>query len=140
MTQYPDHKACIFFGFCDKTYQAKIVDVYDGDTVTALFDPFPDSNYSNFYKFKIRMNSYNSAEIKPPKNIENREKIIELAHNSRNKLRELILNKEVKLVCHNFDKYGRILGDIYDGELHINQYMIDNGYGKPYNGIGEKEF
>ena len=140
MPQYPNHKECQFFGFCGNTYTAKIVDVYDGDTVTALFDPFPNSPFSKYYKFKIRMNRYNSAEIKPPKNIENREQIIDLAHNSRNKLREMILNKEIKLVCHEFDKYGRILCDIYNDDVHINQYMIDNGFGKPYDGHGQKDF
>lgn len=32
------------------------------------------------------------------------------------------------------DKYGRLLGDLYDGDLHVNTAIIDAGHGQPYAG------
>lgn len=142
--KYPNSATCNKFNFAGDIYDAKVVEVYDGDTITVLFDPFPNSIYSKFYKFKIRMNGYNSAEIKPLLTCPNRQDVVSLAYVARDALREKILNKEIKLFCHDFDKYGRILGDIYLNEngtdLHINQWMLDNNYGKVYNGHGEKLF
>ena len=36
--------------------------------------------------------------------------------------------------CGKFDKYGRLLVDLFDGDLHINQEMIKNGHGYKYIG------
>jgi len=32
------------------------------------------------------------------------------------------------------EKYGRLLADLYLGELYINQWMVDNKYAVPYDG------
>ena len=33
-----------------------------------------------------------------------------------------------------YEKYGRILADVYLGDLHINQWMLDNKHAIPYDG------
>jgi endonuclease YncB( thermonuclease family) len=56
----------------------------------------------------------------------------------RDKLRELILDKIVKLHCREFDKYGRLLVDIHIGDIKVDEWLISNGYAKKYEG-GTKE-
>lgn len=32
------------------------------------------------------------------------------------------------------EKYGRFLADVWLGDVHINQQMMDDGFGAPYDG------
>ena len=57
-----------------KVFDAKIVNVYDGDTCYAVF-----MLYNTPVKFKIRMNGYDSPEMKPLLSNPNRDKEKELA-------------------------------------------------------------
>lgn len=125
------------FSLENRTFEAKIVNVYDGDTCYAVF-------YLNNepVKFRIRMYGYDSPEMKPPLNLENRDNEIEKAKEAKHQLENLILNKIVKLECGSFDKYGRLLGKIYiiknNNEIYVNDHMITNGYGYPYLGGTKK--
>jgi endonuclease YncB( thermonuclease family) len=125
--------------------KAKIVKVYDGDTCYAVFilDNKP-------VKFKIRMNGYDSPEIKPLLSHPNRDKEIEAAKIAKSKLEELVLNKIVILECGKWDKYGRLLGTLYTlntlntlnknkKDINVNDYMIKNNYGYSYDGGTKKE-
>ena len=65
----------------------------------------------------------------------------ELAKTTRDALNEKIMNKVVTL--RNIDEkkkemYGRILADVYLGEECINEWLIQKGYAKKYDG-GHKE-
>lgn len=42
--------------------------------------------------------------------------------------------KLLKIVPHGFDKYGRVLVDLYDNGESINEYMLNGGYARPYDG------
>lgn len=48
------------FNFKNKLFKAKCVKVYDGDTITVVFMIFGE-----FYKFSVRMDGYDSPEMKP---------------------------------------------------------------------------
>ena len=87
---------------------AYIQSVYDGDTCTASF-------YFNrmWYNFRIRMIGYDSAEMKPLKSDPNRDQEIKEAIRAKNKLIELVDKKWVVLETRGFEKYGRVLGNIY---------------------------
>ena len=116
-------------------YRAKIVDIYDGDTCTAVIK----QNFK-YRKYKIRMLGYDSPEMKPSLKKENRDDEIESAKKAKQALKELIYNKIVILHCGKFDKYGRLLGTLYTKKsfykpsININQWMLDNNYGYPYDG------
>jgi endonuclease YncB( thermonuclease family) len=123
----------------DNTYTIiKITDVYDADTFSGIF-------YHNktCYKYKFRMMGYDSPEIKPKKNIPNRDEIIKKAHLAKEFFINLV-NKQNFIVnanLHKFDKYGRILVDLYlNNNSHINSLMIENNHGYPYNGGTKKDF
>lgn len=122
------------FSFKNKTFEAKCVKVYDGDTITVVFMVFGE-----FYKFNVRMEGYDSPEMKPKtKDTELKNKEKKWAVASRDLLANMIMNKIVLLNCKGFDKYGRVLGTIELNGININNIMIERGYCRPYNG-GRKE-
>ena len=110
----------------------KIVDVYDGDTVRGVFE-----HNGEFNKWTIRMYGYDSPEMRPSKKLENRDIIKKNAIISRDYLKSKILNSIVMLHCLEFDKYGRVLANIYTEELgnkSVNDHMIEMNYGYAYFG------
>ena len=118
---------------------AKIVDVYDGDTVKACF-------YYNgrIWKFNCRCMGYDCPEMRPPKDDPNRNQQIVWANMAKSALISILKphTRLVKLKIGEFGSLGRLLVTIYVDDLDIsgNQYMIDNGYGKPYNGFKREKF
>ena len=107
---------------------AKVVKVYDGDTVHVVF-----SYFNTFYKWTCRIAHVDTPELRT-KNEEEKKKGYEV----RDKLRELIHGKIVQLDCHEFDKYGRLLIDIEIDGIKVDEWLISNGYAKKYEG-GTKE-
>jgi micrococcal nuclease len=108
--------------------EAKVVSVYDGDTVHVVFYYF-----DRFYNWTSRIAHVDTPELRT-KNLEEKKKGYEV----RDKLRELILDKIVQLTCHEFDKYGRLLIDIEIEGVKVDEWLISNGYAKKYEG-GTKE-
>lgn len=123
------------FSLKGQRYLAKVVDVYDGDTITVLL------RYRlKTLKFKVRMYGYDSPEMKPRLDIPNRIQIKESAIKAKKKLSEMINQRIVELDCGGFDKYGRLLATVHLREnccktsIDVNQWMVVNGYGYRYNG------
>lgn len=106
---------------------AKVIKVYDGDTITVASKlPFNDSP---IYRFSVRLRSIDSPEIHG----EN-EKECNLAIKSRDALHNLIFGKIIELKNNGKEKYGRLLADIYYNDIHINKWMVDEGYAIKYDG------
>jgi endonuclease YncB( thermonuclease family) len=142
--------------FKEELVKARVVNIYDGDTITCIL---PINN--KFYNFKIRLAEIDTCEIKS-KNEEN--KI--LAIKAKKRLCQLIipdfefndesnkeLNKEldkllnekcyiIKIRLGDFDLYGRILGWLYDSKADINtpieqsfnNILIDEHFAYKYEG------
>lgn len=108
---------------------AKCVSVYDGDTVRVVF-PI----YKTLYKWNCRLNRIDTPELRTNNVLEQ-----SFGYEVRDLIRERIQGKMVTVKCDDFDKYGRLLAEIYlDGES-INQWLIDNKYAFEYDG-GTKKF
>jgi endonuclease YncB( thermonuclease family) len=112
----------------------KIVDVYDGDTCRAVF-----RHNGEICKWNIRMNGYDSPEMRPSKKLENRDEIKKKAIAAKNYLKSLIMNEKqfVYLKCGKFDKYGRLLGTLFvlqSDTISVNDTMIKNNYAYEYHG------
>jgi len=126
-----------FFSFNGQKFKARIVDVYDGDTFYACFYLKDD-----IIKMKCRAYGYDSPEMKPPLNNFNREQVKEMANQARERFMQLVNFDEpgflVTLECKEFDKYGRLLCEVYVDDVNINQIMVVEGQGKPYYG-GSKD-
>lgn len=109
--------------------QAKVVDVYDGDTCTIVF-----KWEGKYRKFKCRCYGYDSPEMKPRLNVENRDEIKENAVKAKERLIKLTTDI-VRVECMDFDKYGRLLVKLYkNNNSLINDIMINEGHGYVYNG------
>lgn len=117
------------FSLKGKVYPCRIVSVYDGDTCTALF-----KMKTHFVKFKVRMLGYDSPEMKPRLNLPNRDQIKREAEAAKQALISKTKDRYVKIECGDWDKYGRLLGTLYTKKTNINEWMINGGYGYPYDG------
>ena len=124
------------FSLKNKTFMAKVVDIYDGDTCKIIF--YLDNK---LVKFTCRLNGIDTPELKPLKTKVNRDEEIEKAKQCRNRLIELCCGaKDDKLVfikCNDFDKYGRLLVEIYESkecECSFNNILTKEGLAKCYDG------
>lgn len=116
------------FSLSGKEYLGKVVDVYDGDSVKIVFSLF-ENDPLKLYKWTCRLINVDTPEIKTKNSSEK-----EFGIKVRDILREKILNKMVKIKCYKFDKYGRLLVEIYLDSLCINNWLIENNYAKYYDG------
>lgn len=130
---------------------AKILSNYDGDTADCLL-----VHNDTFMRFKVRFYGYDSPEMKPALNIKDRDDIKKKALEAKKRLWKLCTDlddineknhkKLIKIVCDDFDKYGRLLITAYDSDLDkdlefensINKKMIDEGHGYAYYGGTKK--
>ena len=113
------------FSFNGVNIMSRVVDITDGDTIKAIIN-FKD----DYYKIIVRLNNIDTCETKS-KCEENKN----LGINAKRRLYNLITNKTIEtndkkiikkelndncyliyLKCYDFDKYGRVLGDIYQNE------------------------
>jgi endonuclease YncB( thermonuclease family) len=110
---------------------AKVVDVYDGDSITVIF-----KFNGKYQKFKIRMDGYDTPELRSHNVLEK-----EYAVRAREALQKMVLDKLIKLECGKNDKYGRILGKVctLDG-ICVNDYMVQNKFGYSYTGGTKVKF
>lgn len=104
-------------------YKAKVVRVYDGDTITCDID-------LGFFTW-IKDQSIRLAGIDTPE-IRGEERPKGLV--SAEWLRERILDKEVILKTYKDSKgkYGRWLADVYLDDVNMNQALLDEGLAEPY--------
>jgi len=104
-------------------YKARCVSVYDGDTVT--LDISLGFNVV-MHKQKVRLLGINTPEVRGEER--------ELGLVSRDRLRELIDDKDVIIVTHRDKggKYGRLLATIYLDGVNINQQLVDEGLAEAY--------
>lgn len=108
----------------------KVVKVYDADTITiANHLTIGGTQSTEIYRFQVRLNGVDSPEIKS-KNATTKE----LAKKARDALSNMIFWKIVELKNVKLEKYGRLLADVYLGDLHLNQWLIDNNYAVRYDG------
>jgi micrococcal nuclease len=102
-----------------------VVKVYDGDTITVASKlPYKESP---LYRFSVRLSEIDAPELNS-ECMEERN----LALHSRQMLSDKILYRNVYLKNTNTEKYGRLLADVYLDDVHINPWMISNGYAVHY--------
>ena len=107
----------------------KVIKVYDADTITiAAKLPYKESP---IYRLSVRLNGIDTPEIKG-KDISEEEK--EAAKTARDFVSNLILNKYITLKNIESEKYGRVLADVYIGNIHLNDLLLKERYAVEYNG------
>lgn len=133
----------------------RLVDIYDGDTLKIIL-PVMD----NYYKFDIRLKGIDTCEIKSH-NIENknkglkaRKRICEMVEEMWGNYSESPYTFETKkdiheylketvcivfVKCCEFDKYGRLLADVYINYNNVNpksisEILLDEKLAYQYDG------
>lgn len=128
---------------------AKVVKVYDGDTITVSFFHNKVLETRNF-----RMFGYDSPELHPRKTIEHRDLHMQAGQKARDVLHKLLelRNNIVWIEFCKEEKYGRAMGTVYllkDNKteyktdnilVNVNTWMQQNGLGKIYMGKTKEEF
>ena len=141
------------FTLCNLNLIGRIVNIIDGDSLNIILPVF-----NNYYKFNIRLNGIDTCEMKS-KTDDNKKKalkarisILNLLTNhtypetlTKNDLK-YILDKDVILVwveCLNFDKYGRLLANVYQLDYlsmnklkntSLSEYLLQNKLAYEYTG------
>ena len=130
-----------------QTY-ARLIDIHDGDTMKLII------KYKNeFLKFTVRIDGIDTCEI----NSDN-DKLKEKAIEARNKVMKTICSKDftkditkkeiknmlenevylVKIECDEFDKYGRLLCNVYtvneENKISIKDILIKEKLAYSYDG------
>jgi micrococcal nuclease len=124
-------KTTPFLSFEGKIIEAKVVDVYDGDTIKCVFEVFK----GQYYQWNIRLHHIDTPELRSKNELEKKAGYI-----VKDFLSQLILGKIVKLRCGKFEKYGRLLADIeYKGQ-NINKLLVTKGYAYLYEGLKKSEW
>ncbi len=118
------------FSFNGNQFLARIIDVYDGDSITALI-------YFNkeFVTIKCRLYGIDTAEIRTKD--ENEKKF---AIETKHYLENIILNEIININCYTFDNFGRVLVDIIKDGQNINDLLVNKGYAYRYDGKTKRKF
>jgi micrococcal nuclease len=107
----------------------RVIKVYDADTITIASKLSYDE--SPLYRLSVRLNGIDTPEMKG-KDVSNDEK--EAAKSAREFVYNLVFNKYVRLENIQSEKYGRILADVYIGDIHLNELLLKEGYAVKYEG------
>lgn len=127
--------------FAGQTVLAKVVEVYDGDTIRLRW-----WDRGLLVQWLARLHGYDAPELRPRRSSPGWVAEKEAAVRARDALSARILGRLVLARLGPFDKYGRplvtvTLADLDSGEPvgpEINSWMVSNGHGRPYSG-GKKE-
>lgn len=107
-------------------YKAKVLEVYDGDTITALVD----LGFHTQMTLKARLVGIDAPEIRGDEK--------NAGIKTRDRLAELVLGKSVTLKTHKDkrEKYGRWLAEVFvsDQVISVNNQLINEGLAAPYEG------
>jgi endonuclease YncB( thermonuclease family) len=105
----------------------RVIKCYDADTITIASKlPYKESP---LYRLSVRLSGIDAPEIKGKSEEEK-----EVAKQARDFVSNLILNKYVRLENVESEKYGRILADVYIGDVHLNEMLIKERYAVKYGG------
>ena len=154
------------FSLEGRWFDAKVLDAYDADTLTVALEL-----ESGLHAFKVRLAGVDAPEMRPPRSRPGREQEKRAAVRARNTLVGWVTSGErpdperaytrrelrrrffepnravVRLKAGPFDKYGRLLGEVYVGEGQraqaqwgggddesVNSRLVKEGFARPYDG------
>jgi len=102
-------------------YKAYVTKVYDGDTITVDID----LGFEVWLRGqKLRLSGIDTPEVRGSSRAE--------GIRSRDALRSKILQKNITIMSHGRGKYGRWLAEIFLDDVNLNQWLLSEGFAKPY--------
>ncbi len=96
----------------ETVHQGKVVKIADGDTLTILVDK---------QQFKILLSDIYTPERKQP-----------FGTRAKQALSELAFGKQARVVEVAVDRYGRIVGRVYVGDIDVNRELVAQGFAGVY--------
>lgn len=127
MEDEPDIKIEDTVEFTFPIKSGRVIKCYDADTITIASKLPYDA--SPLYRLSVRLNGIDAPEIKG-KCAEEKE----VAKEARDFVSNLVLNKVIRLENVESEKYGRILADVYLGDVHLNELLLKERYAVKYDG------
>ena len=113
-------------------YKAKVISVYDGDTITLMID----QGMKHFARVKVRMIGINTPEIRT-KDLDEKQR----GYQAKEYLQRRIEGKDIIVHTVKKGKFGRWLGVIWDYDENLdelgeslNDEMIRMGHAFAYDG------
>ena len=91
----------------DNVIVGKVVAVADGDTITVL---------EKRTQYRIRLYGIDAPERGQ-----------DFGNRARQFVAAMVFGKQVRVVKHDVDRYGRIVGIVYVGDLCVNEELVRNG-------------
>jgi endonuclease YncB( thermonuclease family) len=126
-----------------------VIKVYDGDTIT-IATKLPHTISSQLglsrrptYRFSVRLLGIDCPEMRPKKATNADEEAANadekaIAAIAKNAVEDMVLNKVVVLKNVSTEKYGRILADVYIGDVCLSEYQLRKRHAVPYDGKTKK--
>lgn len=105
---------------------AKCVKVYDGDTITIVGVL---SGGSYLFRWSVRLRNIDAPEMRTK--CVNEKICAKLAQEAMSKQ---VLNQMVTLKNVGYDKYGRVLADVFVGEVNVTDSLLAQNLVVPYDG------
>ena len=121
------HKDIKLFSFNGINTYAQICDIYDGDTFKIIF--FLDKK---IIKHKIRLMGIDTPELRTKDEDEKKR-----GYEAKHFLEDIVKqhNNIMKVKLYDFDKYGRLLCDVYTNKgERVTDILIKNNHGYAYFG------
>jgi endonuclease YncB( thermonuclease family) len=137
--------------FNDVKIIGRVVDIYDGDTMTVILKML-----DNYYRFTVRLNGIDTCEMRTRntilknKALQARNQVYNLVTSNilsdekiDRKHMRIILNENVYMVnlhIYDTDKYGRLLADVYpiNSKKSLSEILLEKNMAYVYKG-GTKE-
>lgn len=117
----------------DFTYPVEVVNVHDGDTVTANIDL---GFSAKIVDRQVRINGIDTPEIRTKNKLEK-----EAGLAVRDFVSELLTGTDgLILKSEKLDKYGRVLGDIIVDNVLLSELLLSMGYALRYDGGTKSKF
>lgn len=121
------------FSLEGREFDAKVVYIYDGDTMHVVFKVFGE-----YHRWNCRITGVDTPELRTKNETEK-----QFGYKVRDIIREKLMDKLVRVKCGEFDKYGRLLLDVYMPDEHrtegketetLSEWLIENKYAYSYDG------
>jgi endonuclease YncB( thermonuclease family) len=123
----------------------RLIDVVDGDTIVCVIPMM-----GSFFKFNVRLKGIDTCEIKSKnpllreRAVKARDYIVKRLINNNETINRRETRKHLQetvifvyLYCYDFDKYGRLLADVYTNanrERTLSDELLQENLAYPYDG------
>ena len=105
------------------TYNAKITNIVDGDTVDAEID----LGFKLYTVQRLRLIDIDTEEMNDPD-----QHLKDLARSAKKYMQDTLLGKTVKINTYKSDSFGRYLVEIYIDKFNVNDYLLESGLAKKW--------